>query len=403
MSSDSTTRPAGKPPSMALGIGLAVAILLIVVGAALATRRNEQLPSTYGKRRGREAVPSVNGTAVLGELFRQQGHRVTTFGRLSPRLEDFDVIVWTPNDFEPPTREQREFLEDWLAAGTDRTVIYIGRDYDAAVDYWDRMAPLAPAAQADEALRRRAEARAAHDAARSAMPTKEYARWFTARRDEKPLRSGPLSGPWAEGLDADKADLRLDGRLAIPTEGDRGATDPDLLDDYETLLAIDGQPLVYRITDDEDLGDGQIIVIANGSPVLNYPLVNHEHRKIAYRLVEECGAEGRVVFIESGPGGPPVLDKEPRAGAPPWWQQWPFSAILPHLALLAIVLCLARSPIFGRPRELPAEPASDFGKHVAALGQLLARTQDRNYAQARLAHYRQIAERKSGRSHLKGR
>jgi len=71
--------------------------------------------------------------------------------------------------------------------------------------------------------------------------------------------------------------------------------------------------------------------------------------------------------------------------------------------VLGIVVCLSRSPIFGRPRELPADSPSDFGKHVAALGKLLAATKDRNYAHARLAQYRQIAERRSGRSHLKNK
>ena len=37
---------------------------------------------------------------------------------------------------------------------------------------------------------------------------------------------------------------------------------------------------------------------------------------------------------------------------------------------------------------------SKLGKHVAALGKLLARTKDRNYAHARLAQYRQVAERR---------
>jgi hypothetical protein len=72
-----------------------------------------------------------------------------------------------------------------------------------------------------------------------------------------------------------------------------------------------------------------------------------------------------------------------------------------HLAVLGLVFCLARFPIFGRPRDLPGEPAADFGKHVAALGELLARSQDRHYAQARLAHYRELAKRDSGKSHLK--
>ena len=158
-----------------------------------------------------------------------------------------------------------------------------------------------------------------------------------------------------------------------------------------------------RVTDsgwDSWNGEGQVIVLANGSWVLNYPLVNHEHRKLAARLVNECGDPGKVAFVESDPGGPGVLEREPTSGEEPW-PPYPLNAILVHLVVLGIVFCLARFPIFGRPRELPSEPAADFGKHVAALGQLLARSRDRHYAQSRLAQYRQIAERRSGRSHLK--
>jgi hypothetical protein len=392
-----------KSPSLALPVlGLLLAIVMIGVGMWLAGRRNESLPTAYGRRRGSEAGKSVNGTAVLAELFRRAGHRVTTFGRLSPKLEEADVIVWTPDDFKPPIKEQREFLERWLANGYERTVVYVGRDYDGAVEYWNDVAPHVPATQSDEALRRSAEARTEHEAARSQMPKKDYARWYTARRDEPPRGPGTLSGPWAEGIDTEAARLSVAGQLAIPVSGDSNASDPKVPDSVETLLAVEGAPLVTRVTD-PSYGDGQVIVMSNGSLVLNYPLVNHERRKLAARLVNEVGEPGRVVFLESGAGGPKVLEKEPTAGGPSWWEQWPFSAILPHMALVGIVLCLAYSPIFGRPRELPAESPSDFGKHVAALGQLLARTKDQNYAQARLAHYREIAERKSGRSHAKGK
>ena len=112
------------------------------------------------------------------------------------------------------------------------------------------------------------------------------------------------------------------------------------------------------------------------------------------------------MFIESGEGGPAVLDKEPTGGLPTALELlkiWPLNAILLHLTVLGIVLCLARSPIFGRPRELPADSPADFGKHIEALGKLLARTKDRTYAQARLAQYRQIGQRRSGKSHLKGK
>jgi len=390
-------------------IGAIAAVVLIIVGAFLAGRRDEQLPSVYGRRRGSEAGRSVNGTAVLADVFRQSGKHVTTMGRFSPKLDEFNVIVWTPNDFKPPDDEHRQRLEQWLKDGKKRTLVYVGRDYDAAVDYWQRMVPNTPEPQAEEALRRQSEARAAVENARSKMPTKQYARWFTVRRDMKPRKVEKLGGPWAKEIDAKKADIHLEGRLSIPTKGDPPGKDDRL--DYEPLLTSDRDQLVFRVTDnpragdENSIGDGQIIVVTNGSFVLNYPLVNHEHRKLAAKLIDACADSGdRVVFIESLPDGPPILKKEPTGGFPTALELlkvWPLNAILLHLTLLGIVLCLARWPIFGRPRELPADSPSDFGKHVAALGKLLARTKDRNYAHARLVQYRQIAERRSGRSHLK--
>jgi hypothetical protein len=282
-------------------------------------------------------------------------------------------------------------------------VIYIGRDYNAALDYWERIQPEVPPAQADEALLRRAEARAAHEAARAKMPAKEYARWFTAKRDGKPREVRTLEGEWAEGIDASKVEIQLEGRLAIPAAGDKNATDPDLPEEFETLLSSEGDALVTRVADVPTFGDGQVIVVANGSFLLNYPLVNHEHRKLAAKLVEESGSPGRVVFIESGPNGPAVLDKEPVGGGSPLelLKVWPLNAILLHLTVLGIIFCLARSPIFGRPKDLPSEPVSDFGKHVAALGGLLARGKNHEYARSRVAQYQQLAQRKSGRTHGK--
>src|SRR4051794_35724650 len=88
--------------------GAVCALLLIVVGVLLAGRRDEPLPTVYGRRRGGEAGRSVNGTAVLAEMFRGRGHTVTTMSRFSPRLDKYDIIVWVPDDFAPPDQEHRE-------------------------------------------------------------------------------------------------------------------------------------------------------------------------------------------------------------------------------------------------------------------------------------------------------
>jgi hypothetical protein len=417
MSSAATNTPTtADSRSLALPIAGAVcALLLIVVGVLLAGRRDEQLPTTYGRRRGGEAGRSVNGTAVLADMFRARGHTVTTMSRFSPRLDKYEVIVWAPDDFEPPNQEHRQRLEEWLKDGNDRTVVYIGRDYNSAIDYWERMAPTAPPELASESLHRQAETRAAWESARSQMPSEEYARWFTARRDQKRHRVTDLSGSWAADIDATKTDIRVEGVLEMPSDQVYDLIEsPDNFPPpiVEPLLKSGDEALVFRLSDPDwkstPTGDvGQIIVVNNGSFVLNYPLVNHEHRKLADKLIAECGkGSKKVVFVESLTKGPPILDKEPTGSMPSpleLLKVWPLNAILLHVAVLGIIICLSRSLIFGRPHDLPGDSPSDFGKHVSALGKLLARTKDRNYAQARLAQYRQVAERRSGRSHLKNK
>jgi hypothetical protein len=381
----------------------ALAALVVVSGLIVLFRqpRRETLADNYGQRRGTGSEASVNGTSVLAEMFKSAGHRVTTVDELSPKLKKYDIILWTPDDFEPPTAEQREFLEEWLAGGEGRTLIYVGRDYDAAPAYWKKVQPLVPPNAADDVQRELAQAQAKYDTERVKMPKQQYARWFTTHREGKRHVVQKLQGPWAKGIDAKQTDIEVEGGLQIPRAKDlAGTSELPLPDDFETLLKSSADDLAWRVTDSA-YGDGQVIVVSNGSFLLNYPLVNHENRKLAARMIDECGAAGQVAFVESGPGGPDVSDKEAgaEAGGLELLKVWPLNAILLHLTILGIVLCIARSVIFGRPRELPGETRSDFGKHVSALGQLLARTKDRGYALARVKHYREQAQRGSGKSH----
>jgi hypothetical protein len=148
------------------------------------------------------------------------------------------------------------------------------------------------------------------------------------------------------------------------------------------LLVSDGETIVGRQRPTAD--GGQLITVANGSFLLNLPLANHEHRKLAGKLIESVGTRARVVFLESDEGGPPI---DPPATDGSLWRMfeaWPLGVILLHFGVLGVIFCFARWPIFGRPRPLPAEVLVDFGKHVAAVGELLRRSKDRDYALAQL-------------------
>jgi len=351
---------------------------LFLVCVVLSGCGEEGVDDTYGRRSGAGAS-SVNGTAVLGEMFESAGHKVSSWRMLSPRLrEKADCIVWFPDDFEPPDRDTRRWFEEWLDGGFDRTLIYVGRDFDAAIGYWEKVLPNAPPEQKGAIREQRDLAEAYFAMRRAALPRRADCRWFVVDGTAEPRRVRTLEGDpdWCDGVNAGDVEIELNSRIK-----------PSLT--AETLLASDEDVLVSRLW----RGDGQVIVVANGSFLLNLSLVNHEHRKLADSLVAEIGSRPQhVYFLESGPGGPPISDKDPAMGTPTGLAIFtisPANWILFHLAAVGILLCFARWPIFGRARGLKPDAPSDFGKHVQALGELLSLSRDRAYAAGRLLHYRQ--------------
>jgi hypothetical protein len=217
-------------------------------------------------------------------------------------------------------------------------------------------------------------------------------RWFTLDRSTTLAKRGvtKLSGDadWTTGVDATKVEIELYGR--IERIKPKGAVD-------EILLETPGDVLVFRrlyrafLNDRSGETESQLIVVANGSFLLNVPLVNHEHRKLAGSLIDEIGPKKRVFFLEAG-GSPEVLAEDP---APP---KMPTSTmyfdvprvqnLLWHLAVLTMIVCFGLFAIHGRPRATPKPPPSDFGRHAEALGDLLAQTKSATYAQGRLTQYR---------------
>ena len=73
------------------GHGAFVCSLAIPLLAALSLgcgQSQQDLQTRYGKRHGLGSEKSVNGTATLGQMFIAAGHRVNSWYRLSPRLQE---------------------------------------------------------------------------------------------------------------------------------------------------------------------------------------------------------------------------------------------------------------------------------------------------------------------------
>ena len=153
--------------------------LLAAVLCVLSGCGGEFIQKEHGRRRGRSGLSSVNGTAVLADMFREQGHKIDSRRGLTPTTQSkADVIVMTAD--EPvPDQETRAWLEDWLWAKKNRTLIYVGRDYDAAPGYYQRVIPGAPADQKKELELRQQIAKNEFAELRETIPAREDCNWFT--------------------------------------------------------------------------------------------------------------------------------------------------------------------------------------------------------------------------------
>lgn len=363
------------------------------------------LNTEYGKVAGRVGSDSLNGVSVLADMFAQRGFTVKRRSKISPRIEQFDSIVWFPDDYSCPSEEAIEALNAWFDnydfLGSVRTLIYVGRDYDAQADYLTRVMGSAPIDQREELLRRIAEARFAQD--RQADENEFFwldedtttCEWFEhqpfPRQKTKSLR-GPLVG------DADPAKTEIEfATILVPTQE---TIDGDGRWTSESWLEADGEGFVLRLTDLYDTdNESQIFVVSNGSFLLNYALVNSENRKLAGELIDNCDPTGDVLFLESGPNGIEVSDSDTiNHNTWAWIAQPPFRYIVPHFLMWGVLFCFVYFPIFGRPKILRKRNTSSFRNHVNAMGKLIGRSNLPNRAIEKIRNYQHLVSGESKRN-----
>jgi hypothetical protein len=312
----------------------------------------------YGTSRG----ASLNGTSVFAAMLRSERHELRTAIRLSDELAEWaDGIVRFAPYPGPPDREEAEWYEHWLADDADRWLIYVVRDFDAVAEYWKTVADRLPAANEPE---RRAEAeehrskgthwvrRLPNKAKKAADP---YA-WFEVNTGWNPPRTCTnLTGEWAAGIDGVAAGLTV--HEAIRSRSCR------------LLLEADGKPFVMEKT----VGAGRVLVVANGSFLLNEGVANPARRPLAERVLDWVnGGSARVAMVD----GPSVLGEG--EGMPSLWDLlWripPLRWVAIQVGLAAFLAALARAPRLGRPRPDPPSGADRPAEHAVALGALLAKT-----------------------------
>ena len=131
----------------------------------------------------------------------------------------------------------------------------------------------------------------------------------------------------------------------------------------------------------------RVLAIANGSFLLNLPLVNPARRPLAERVVEWIGEQPRRVAFVEGPlllgeseVPPTLIDLVARIK--------PFRWVALHLGLFGLLACLARAPRLGRPSPDAPSDADRPAAHAEAVGALLERSRGAATARDLLGTYR---------------
>jgi hypothetical protein len=330
--------------------------------------------AAYGRVRGK----SLNGTGAFAQLLRDQGHTVRVTSRLNEDVGDWaeTIIRFAPYP-GPPEQKEAEWLHNWLSSDEERFLIYVPCDFNAEYEYWDSVLnTLAPSTT--ERFRRDAEKQ--RDATKfwaDALPpaSKHPAgsqQWFALEPKPKaPATCKTLDGPWAGTVDAKAAAITRHQTLK-PGQ------------DEEVLLKGDGQPLVMHWSTP---GGGDVLVVANGSFLLNEPLAHRARRALAMNVVAGAGEAPRnVAFVESRT---PVENGLQRADALLWpFRVYPTGWVIAQWLLFMALLCLSAAAILGRPRSDPPSGEDRPVAHAEALGDLLRRTRDESTAKDLLETYR---------------
>lgn len=366
--------------------GILIWTLVFLFAGVSGEASAQPIKTKYGKSGGSENLLSVNGTSAFIRLVEQRGFTTATRNRLTPETEKYDTIIWFVSDQDNINSSTEEHLEYWIQ-GDDRLLIIVNRDFDAAVFYWEKQ--LATASAENKELIKRQLANAKFEE-RQIKREDIQSYWFDFETSQTRKRVEKFRGPWSRHFDNKAAEIFLQSKI-LPSSS---VFSPE----YSTgnlLESQDGESIIMEVEVDEYY-ENRVIVVANGSFLLNMPMANPAHRDLATQLADQC--VGKVLVLESSVEGINVSDNQPDDAEKTFWswvQREPMNIIVPQMLLLCVVYLFAFYPTHGRPKKIKEKTNADFSYHVEALGELYQRSGDEKFAINLIKSYQAVAKKEN--------
>lgn len=368
---------------------------------------------------------SLNGTMVFRDMCEKSGCRLGTGGALAEQ-SDYQVLVWFSLEPNTPPQKTLDTLDEWLEEKPDRTVVYVGRAFEATWDYWETMHSRIDEEENKRKINsKRSEAESERNKFLAKKknpllpdkpkeikdPKKKGNSLFVMTPLEKEYKMRSLVGSenWLRDIDLGKVRFSLfeqmtpaktiadDDNQETPDEttpeSDENAKEneeKELPPQFEVLLESEDGHWIVASTPRKK---GRMILVNNGGFLLNYQLINHEHRKLANRLIHEFGEGRKKVFILYSDHDIYTYDLGDRTHQSSFdtvlkfLQAWPVSILFWQCILLGILFCFYKWPIMGRPRKLPQTRHVDFMEHISAYADLLSATGEEIYVRKQVKQF----------------
>ena len=356
------------------------------------------LNTKYGKVN--EKSLSINSTSLFAKRLEELGYEVTVRNRISPKINDFSTVFWFPEDPNCPSARATEAIENWLEKGyeySSKTLVYVGADYRAEEDYYRAIQSSLPPELKAEGLRLLSEAQIENQERKS----KWYGYWPTVRNTScdwfeletiKRQKSNLLGGPMAANADLSPApELPLEILMSPPL------TPPAGYWDQESLLTVNGEDMVYQLTEKLNYVDKRIIVVQNASFLVNFAATDPNKRALADQLIDTAcepisnfyGSKPRVLILESS-GEIPIRNTDfVNQNSWAWVAEEPLCYIVPNALFWGVLFCFVYFPIFGRPRRLPKRSTTSFRNHINAVAKQLSKSGGAEHAYQTIEQYQE--------------
>lgn len=113
---------------------IAIPILLLSLLCLVGCGTTKVNPN-YGITTLDQGKHSPGGFSELRKYIGEQKSKTYTLKQLSDQAKRLDAIVWIPQDIGCPSTSAVEWFETWLSEKSNRTLVYIGRDYSPIAEY----------------------------------------------------------------------------------------------------------------------------------------------------------------------------------------------------------------------------------------------------------------------------